>query len=129
MKLVGSEEEENGITIVQLSRLMNCRKANERDEKKRSDLQTFSHVIIRTFMVDDIRQDNNLLWLTERGKKLCCFDTKITIFIYSHLTLRIIAKPRIENSLAVISVWKHMAAAVRMKLENRAEGKEFNRRV
>jgi hypothetical protein len=69
MKLVGSEEEENGITIVQLSRLMNCRKANGKNQKKRSDLQTFSDVIIRTFMVDDIRQDNNLLWPTERREK------------------------------------------------------------
>jgi hypothetical protein len=36
MKLVGSEEEENGITIVQLSRLMNCRKANEKKAKKKA---------------------------------------------------------------------------------------------
>jgi hypothetical protein len=34
MKLVGSEEEENGITIVQLSQLMNCKEKKKGETKR-----------------------------------------------------------------------------------------------
>lgn len=73
-----AQEEENGITIVQLSRLMNCRKAALGDLR-----QAFSHVIVRTFMADDIRRDNKLRkatkenWRRERKN----FDTKTEILI------------------------------------------------
>lgn len=63
MKLVGSEEEENGITIVQLSQLMNCRKANGNEEKK-------SVEICEHFPMSSLE----LLWWTTFDKITICFE-------------------------------------------------------
>lgn len=60
MKLVGSEEEENGITIVQLSQLMNCRNG----ETKRKSVQICEHFPMSSL---------ELLWWTTFDKiTICC---------------------------------------------------------
>lgn len=55
IRIKNVEEEDNGITIMQLSCLMNCRKVEARIYGKHFPMSS-----LELFMVDDIRQDNNL---------------------------------------------------------------------
>lgn len=59
---------------------MNCREETAGFAGK----LTFSHVIITAFMLDDIRQDNNLYELERRREaEENSADTKITILIFT----------------------------------------------
>lgn len=133
MKLA-SEEEGNGITIVQLSCLMNCRKAQEQEHHSRS---LFSHVII-----------TKPLWWTTFDKITICRRSRrssgrrtVTRLPWhqdynSHFRIwhRELAEAEADgwesekNSFAMV-ICLEAYGSLEMKLENRAQREEFNRRV